>query len=412
MVFTILTHAVRTIDGLLPAAERSVIAADSVPTCVAVLRHNIRRNDLVNVGCKALSSISRGHYGWPDSAVAAGLVRDLTAALQRGAHNTSTDTDSPSALASNELPTMVLCVIGEIFEAARGRSAALRAEAAGTMAAVVAAMRAVPGDEMLQLWGCEAIIYLARSVASDLDAQPSDVVLTSAYEAIAAALTAHLHGLESTVASALKAMTFILRMWEQAGDTQLGVVARLAQTTLTSRLHDYDVVVGCFNALSMSGVRLGERPPRGVDVRLLVRSVLAGMRRHPECGLLLKQGATVLMLLAANTADGYHAFHELGGEDTVEAVIRAHPQYADELRKIAAGAMQFAKRPMCAWPECGAVRGGPAQTTLQQCGACRQVRYCSRACQTAHWPQHKAACRAARAAQRTDAGAGGSGNAT
>jgi hypothetical protein len=28
MVFTILTHAVRTIDGLLPAAERSVIAAD------------------------------------------------------------------------------------------------------------------------------------------------------------------------------------------------------------------------------------------------------------------------------------------------------------------------------------------------------------------------------------------------
>jgi MYND finger/Acetyltransferase (GNAT) family len=32
------------------------------------------------------------------------------------------------------------------------------------------------------------------------------------------------------------------------------------------------------------------------------------------------------------------------------------------------------------------------QKTLQRCGACHKVNYCSRACQTAHWGRHKAHC--------------------
>ena len=53
-------------------------------------------------------------------------------------------------------------------------------------------------------------------------------------------------------------------------------------------------------------------------------------------------------------------------------------------------------RAVCARPDCGAVSGGPANTTLQLCAACQQTRYCSRSCQLAHWPAHKAACKAAR----------------
>ncbi|KAG2454880.1 hypothetical protein HYH02_000711 [Chlamydomonas schloesseri] len=42
---------------------------------------------------------------------------------------------------------------------------------------------------------------------------------------------------------------------------------------------------------------------------------------------------------------------------------------------------------------------GSSGKTLQACGGCRSnTYYCNRECQSAHWPEHKAACKAARAA--------------
>lgn len=414
--FTIIAHTLISEDGILPAAERSLVAADSVPSCVAALRHNNRDFGVLFVGCSTLSEMARGHYGWPDTAVVVGLVRELKEAVRLSALDLNANSASPQAPALRKFPRVVFGLLGEIFEAAGGRSAALRAEAAGTMAAAAAAMRAAPGDELLQQNCCSALHRLANAVASDVDAHPSDTILANVYEAAVAALTAHLHGLDSTVVSALQSITLTCRMWLRFGHASTQVdqvgVAGAVQTALTSRLGSYKVVLASFGTLTMFGLRLGKRPPRGVDMRQLVVAVLAGMRAHSHSGALLKQGATALLLLRGNTADGYHAFHELGGPDAVNAVFRDHPQYAEELRRVAASSEEFAMRPMCAWPECGAVRGGAAETTLQLCGACRQARYCSRACQTAHWPEHKAVCRAARAAQRADAGAAdGSGGA-
>lgn len=45
---------------------------------------------------------------------------------------------------------------------------------------------------------------------------------------------------------------------------------------------------------------------------------------------------------------------------------------------------------------CGA-RAQTAGADLMWCGRCRLVRYCSRACQLAHWPTHKPQCRGATA---------------
>lgn len=48
---------------------------------------------------------------------------------------------------------------------------------------------------------------------------------------------------------------------------------------------------------------------------------------------------------------------------------------------------------------CGAQRGA----ALKLCQACKQAHYCDATCQRRHWKQHRAACRAAAAAQQTNA---------
>ena len=50
----------------------------------------------------------------------------------------------------------------------------------------------------------------------------------------------------------------------------------------------------------------------------------------------------------------------------------------------------------CARAGCGARE--PHPSAFKACAACRTVVYCGRDCQTADWPSHKAACKAARKA--------------
>ena len=60
---------------------------------------------------------------------------------------------------------------------------------------------------------------------------------------------------------------------------------------------------------------------------------------------------------------------------------------------------------ICAAPGCAATHG------LHRCRGCRSVRYCSAACQQAHWRAHKAECRRLPAEQQQAAAAAGGGEA-
>jgi len=50
----------------------------------------------------------------------------------------------------------------------------------------------------------------------------------------------------------------------------------------------------------------------------------------------------------------------------------------------------------CALASCGAIEAHKSQ--YSRCSACKAVVYCSKTCQTADWPSHKKACKAARTA--------------
>ena len=94
--------------------------------------------------------------------------------------------------------------------------------------------------------------------------------------------------------------------------------------------------------------------------------------------------------------------HDLLGEQLRADLGRLHSARAD------AQAAKDARVPLrtCALPACGAREAHMAH--FKTCGACGSVVYCSKAHQTEHWPEHKAACKAARkAAAAKAAGQGG-----
>jgi hypothetical protein len=110
----------------------------------------------------------------------------------------------------------------------------------------------------------------------------------------------------------------------------------------------------------------------------------AGRRQEPGCA----EELTALL----------HMFSVAGAADGGAGVAAAAPA----LRRMPASFQPLRRT-------CAACNGVPPTGKLKRCGSCRGARYCSAACQHAHWPAHKAACRLAAAAGT--AGGGGSGGA-
>jgi hypothetical protein len=71
-------------------------------------------------------------------------------------------------------------------------------------------------------------------------------------------------------------------------------------------------------------------------------------------------------------------------------------QQEQQLRVAAAQVVAARGLHACAAPACGAREAHVSQ--FKKCSACKTTVYCSKEHQVAHWPQHKAACKAVRAA--------------
>ncbi|TFY77254.1 hypothetical protein EWM64_g6759 [Hericium alpestre] len=63
----------------------------------------------------------------------------------------------------------------------------------------------------------------------------------------------------------------------------------------------------------------------------------------------------------------------------------------DSTVKFAVGDPKAEK--VCAWPHCPAGSSKMRKTKMRVCSRCHFVRYCSKACQSADWPDHKVWCR-------------------
>ena len=91
---------------------------------------------------------------------------------------------------------------------------------------------------------------------------------------------------------------------------------------------------------------------------------------------------------------------------TVAAALDADPATADDLRRAQVALSQHdgdesdvarheargsARGLHCALPSCAVREEYTGQ--FKKCGSCLTPAYCSKACQTAHWPAHKADCK-------------------
>jgi hypothetical protein len=99
--------------------------------------------------------------------------------------------------------------------------------------------------------------------------------------------------------------------------------------------------------------------------------------------------------------DESHATHNQ--EEQSQA---SNPKSPGEAPHVAAGSGRGAASPgragevMQACGRCGITPDRLKSGKLQDCGACLKMRYCGKACQTADWKTHKAACKAHQALQR------------
>jgi hypothetical protein len=151
--------------------------------------------------------------------------------------------------------------------------------------------------------------------------------------------------------------------------------------------------------------RLGDTPAGGGlrDARFAVASCawLVQPGQPPECAqAMLRAGAAPLLLRTYWAATCCilvgRGLSELDISDIEEVLKRAPPALhvlgvgheVLEAHRFIAGSAPDRVR-CCA---CGAEQARGAEAAFPRCGGCKAVRYCSAACQRAHWRQHKALC--------------------
>jgi hypothetical protein len=103
-----------------------------------------------------------------------------------------------------------------------------------------------------------------------------------------------------------------------------------------------------------------------------------------------KDGATALMVAASESHHKIVAYLMRHGADP-QAVAPVFGTAADISKVEGTSPEQTAyleAKTHCSNPGCGGAG-------IKKCTGCKQVRYCGKQCQLAHWPAHKADCKAA-----------------
>jgi hypothetical protein len=157
LALIVLSLAVQTSDGSVLAEMRAHIWG-CAPALATAMRQNPRREALLQAAGDVLHAAPHEDDAWRESAIAAGVLEAIVAALQHHARS------GGGGDTANEKTTPQSTLLRALYElvpfAAAESAAAVRAETAGATAAVTAAMRAAPRDELLQTRACIALAHI------------------------------------------------------------------------------------------------------------------------------------------------------------------------------------------------------------------------------------------------------------
>ena len=158
-----------------------------------------------------------------------------------------------------------------------------------------------------------------------------------------------------------------------------------------------------------------------VALRHAVKALRLAERAHGRVNTATAQMHFAVGKLSADAKWWHEAAHHLGQAALLNHIIYCghlgHPKHAEVDRcvetlqrtitdfkindakrcalsdDVVAGLDADASRVKCSF--CGKVERPDGKDRFDRCGKCKCTKYCSRDCQRAHWPSHKAACRAA-----------------
>jgi hypothetical protein len=191
-------------------------------------------------------------------------------------------------------------------------------------------------------------------------------------------------GAASSFALLIIAVDFMSDSWPpELRDSEEGtaLLALALDTLVEGGTSEYSAVLTCSTAELMCFENTCGTLVRGLFYDALEDAGIA--QRARACGV-DRAALRELLKRYAATPDILAGEHEM-----MAAALEA--EVASRLRR------QSGQLRTCGRTACGAVEVRAGQFKL--CGACRGAVYCGADCQTADWPSHKAACKAARKAQ-------------
>ena len=178
------------------------------------------------------------------------------------------------------------------------------------------------------------------------------------------------------------------------------IIAAVTPSAAAPTAHNLELM-----QFAVTAVDLMMQPRDHGNEYLVAEATLVYQLQHDlSLFLLLDPRVSLLLMDACERMNGSGILRERGLDQAAMELSREEAD-AESAPEPAWGGDTDALR-SCALEGCGAREAHPQ--LFKRCGGCKTVVYCSKECQLADWPAHKAACKAARkAAAQAAGGAGG-----